>query len=80
MSRFRVSIHRNVGHPWTQEPGFDVMYVVASDEAAIDRAIAKAGDECWKQFTVGCGPYDEDECRAVFYKPCGKYGEWLDPW
>jgi hypothetical protein len=71
-------VHRNIGHPLTQEPGWDVMFVKARDEAAIDRFIAGAEKNHWVMFCCG----GEDGCttyRAVFYKPHGRQYEWVDP-
>lgn len=67
----QVSIGRNVGHPGTARPGFDLLDVVTKDRATLERYLTAARAKFWKPWIVGLN-------AALLYKPCGANAPWQD--
>ena len=72
------TVYRNVAHPWSGEPGWDIM-LIQSDRDGFAKTCEKRG---WQVWCLG-----ESECgspRAVLMKPHGLAvgngaSSWADP-
>lgn len=80
VQKFRQAVVRNGAHPWTGEPGWDVLRVVVrSDqtEEDIDDYVDRASEEGnWRLFIRGT--MGADQRGLVFYKPHSYSGQWVD--
>lgn len=66
------------GHPWTREPGYDLLYLHATSEQELEAMQAKAEEKFWHCWISGCIE-DTQQPAAVMYKPSGKMQAWTDP-
>ena len=65
-----LSVERGLGHPWSDEPGWDRLIVTGRKEL-LHRAASDAREKWWRQLCV-VGDV------AVFYKPSGATAPWDD--
>ena len=66
----------NLGHPWTYEPGWDRMLLLADDgnPATLARMVKSAKERFWRVWYQG-------RDIADMYKPSGRTSDWQDiPW
>lgn len=84
-----TSVLRNVGHPYTGEPGWDLMFVLARDVRTASAFRERAQKIGWRVLMRGRDgdPHGTGEGLPMlaFYKPTrllstsGAY-DWIDPW
>ena len=77
-----TSVLRNVQHPWTGEPGWDILLMQSLELAAMDDALAKAEGNGWHIWSSSVEISNETGSRylrAVLYKPQRAHIEWQDP-
>lgn len=77
MSRATVEVRRNVGHPWDNRPGFDMIVIDARDQAALDVAVATAERKFWRPWLLGVNDLTQRP-GGVMYKPCDITQDWAD--
>ena len=71
------TIHRNIGHPWDNHPGWDVMFLAADADAELDEYIVRAAVKFWAVWIRGRRD-DTGKPAAVLYKPSGAKKSWED--
>jgi len=82
---YSVSVHRDMVHPWTGEPGWDLMFIKALNERTEDKVIEKAEAKGWKMLLTGFddGPEENRLYMTLMYKPSarswGNESGWADP-
>lgn len=67
-------IHRNAGHPWDGRPGWDLMEVKATTEAALTRFIVQAAEKFWNVWIQD----NTGQASAVLYKPSSAAALWSE--
>lgn len=72
-----VSVKRDVNHPITKKPGFDLMEIKAHSAQALADSIKEAEAKFWKVWTHG---FSEKRSLggALLYKPCDTNESWTD--
>lgn len=73
-----VNVQRQVGHPWDDRPGFDLMTIDADTGQERDKLVRDAESKYWKPWIVGFNTGNNDMPSAVFYKPSGLNAAWTD--
>ena len=71
MTTFAVT--RDFGHPWTRQPGCDLLEVKASNGKALNSFIQNAEAKHWHIWIT-----DTLSPCAVLYKPSGATAPWSD--
>lgn len=69
-----VEARRNVGHPWTGEPGWDLLHLRAPSIERLDEMIDEAERKFWHVWIR-----DQQQVAAVCYKPAGQAAQWHEP-
>ena len=76
-SKINVDIQREVGHPWDNRPGFDLMRIKANSESELEKAMRVARQKFWECWI--CGINDKTGIpTAIMYKPSGIKENWED--
>lgn len=73
----RSEVKRNVGHPWSNQPGFDLLFLQADTPEEMDTAFAAAKRKFWEVWLCGNAEYS-GKPACVLYKPCGADAPWGD--
>lgn len=68
---------RNAGHPWTAQPGWDLLIVETGTEDRRDRYVEAAATKFWQLWLRGTNVIN-GRPRAVLYKPSGAAERWAD--
>ena len=67
-------VTRNFGHPWTREPGWDLLEVKCQTETDLDAFIAAAEKKFWQIWIRD----NTGQIQAALYKPSGITKIWDD--
>lgn len=72
-----VLVKRDVTHPITKKPGFDLMEIKTHSAQALADSIKEAEAKFWQVWTYG---FSEKRSLggAVLYKPCDIDKPWID--
>lgn len=67
-----IAVIRGGSHPWTRQPGWDLMTIAAADSACLEVFIRRAYAKFWM-------PWWQHRGQAVLIKPSGSSVAWLAP-
>ena len=70
----RVHLDRETGHPWSQEDGWDQLYVFAQTDEQLDLVIEHYKRKFWDVWIRD----NKGKVSAVVYRPRGATGPWAD--
>ena len=71
----RTHVKRKVGHPITNEPGFDLLFVQADSHEELNNAFESARAKHWEIWLTGSSEFiGKPSC--VLYKPSGASAPW----
>jgi len=70
-----IIVTRDVVHPGTGTPGFDLMHFRAPSEDARDAFVRRCQSRFWAPWLVG---YSDAYPAGLLYKPCDAAGPWED--
>ena len=77
MKNLTITHVENALHPWTMEPGWELLLLQVLDEARLDGILGSAEEKGWD---VWCyGQSNDGTSRAVLYRPKGAGQTWSDP-
>lgn len=70
-------LYRGIGHPWTAEPGWDKLILLADSEPEMIELVDRAQEKFWRLWyrTV---PHGTERHSATMYKPSGAESAWQD--
>jgi hypothetical protein len=81
----KYHVSSDFGHPWTQQAGFDVMFVSAKSEARLLQFTTAAKEKFWATWISGSNLMEDKQTLnpdwpfgAALYKPTGATARWQD--
>lgn len=70
----QVYLDQKAGHPWSQEDGWDLLYIFAQTEEHLDRMIECYEQKFWRVWVRD----NTGRVLAVMYQPREATGPWTD--
>lgn len=69
-----IEVHKNHGHPWTFEKGWDLLEIKEESEERLTEQITKLEKEFWKVWIKD----NMGRIKAAMYKPSDATSDWKD--
>lgn len=74
MQNVEHQLVRDFGHPWTREPGWDLLEAKGKTETDLDAFVAAAEKKFWQTWIRD----NTGQITVAMYKPTGAMAPWED--